>query len=837
MAVLISKATGNLTAAATWALVDPTSLLDAIESASFEIATAAAWSSGQAFVPGAIEIDGIAVKLAARLLSPTGTVSVRLYDVTGAGAVAGTTVTLNATDLPYALSTAAYRQGGWIFFAFVAPVTLAAGGNQYRVEAQESVGGDNIYLWRDATANNMYRMLRTTTAQAPVATDVMHVMGEHTGAGAGNNFTVTMDSVANTDYGAGTDDVAALTVSKRGTLSYGFAAATNYYLKLSGDLIVYSAGTLNIGTVANPIPRTGTAILEFDPTTDGGMGLSIRYGGTLVVQGLSRTAGKDVMSCLLNTDEAAGQTTLGVDTDTGWLAGDEVAIASTTRTYTQGEGRVLDGNAGANSFDITVGLTNAHSGTSPTQAEVILLTHYIKFRSATSTLMSYMDLRGGAQVDIDWMEVKYCGYAAGYQRGISISGNSASNVDIKYVSIHEAENTGLYASGLVDDNTKAWYINLWRCALSGGYGQVIWDGIGILDHVIMFTNYSSYSSARGLYTFGNGTFTNITIAGARSNGLAKYSGWNIGEMTNITIHSVNSYGLYGSTSMEDSLITNLKIWRCYSYGIFLNHVWKDTIFDTVELFGNNTYNIYLASDQASLTFKSLVSSGDSTFGTTTGCYFGADRVFADIKFIDSTFGVVAGIKTAHTRDFQLNTAYGYYDVKLMNTLLASATEIQSLQYMTTGSPGFQSQKHDQVAGAHKTWRRYGIIEIDAAFSHTAVPSERITPNSASVRIESGKKMAAVANGNSITFSAWVRKSSVAQGGADYNGNQPRLVVKANSAAGIAADVVLDTMTAVVDTWEQLTGATANVTDDAVLVCVVDCDGTTGFINTDDWAAA
>ena len=99
MSTLISCATGLFSAAGTWALVDPTSLLDS-EAGYTEFAVTPAWTSGVAFVPGAITIDGIAIKLAIKPAAPTGTLTIRLYDVTAGAAVAGTTVIIDAADLP-----------------------------------------------------------------------------------------------------------------------------------------------------------------------------------------------------------------------------------------------------------------------------------------------------------------------------------------------------------------------------------------------------------------------------------------------------------------------------------------------------------------------------------------------------------------------------------------------------------------------------------------------------------------------------------------------------------------------------------------------------------------
>jgi hypothetical protein len=51
--------------------------------------------------------------------------------------------------------------------------------------------------------------------------------------------------------------------------------------------------------------------------------------------------------------------------------------------------------------------------------------------------------------------------------------------------------------------------------------------------------------------------------------------------------------------------------------------------------------------------------------------------------------------------------------------------------------------------------------------------------------------------------------------------------------GILEDTVLDTMSVGLDSWEQLSGTTPEVTQDGCLEVVVDCDGSAGFINVDD----
>lgn len=117
----------------------------------------------------------------------------------------------------------------------------------------------------------------------------------------------------------------------------------------------------------------------------------------------------------------------------------------------------------------------------------------------------------------------------------------------------------------------------------------------------------------------------------------------------------------------------------------------------------------------------------------------------------------------------------------------------------------------------------------------------MTPNNATNKLTSGITTTgtfrvAVANTTTVSVTVSTRRSAAGDGAA-YNGNQPRLIVLANPAVGIASDTVLDTHTAADGTWEQLSGTTAAVTDDGYLDFIVDCDGTTGWINVDDWTHA
>jgi hypothetical protein len=130
--------------------------------------------------------------------------------------------------------------------------------------------------------------------------------------------------------------------------------------------------------------------------------------------------------------------------------------------------------------------------------------------------------------------------------------------------------------------------------------------------------------------------------------------------------------------------------------------------------------------------------------------------------------------------------------------------------------------------------KHGDKTGDTTIFNTAAPSERLAPTSATIKLPSGSRIAAVNNGATLTVSVYIRKSAAGDGAA-YNGNQPRLILARNDALGITANTVLATYTGGTGSWAQITGTTAAVTDDGALEFYVDCDGTLGWINIDDWS--
>lgn len=848
MANLISKSSDvGLTAANGFATVEAgTGAIQQTRSAQTNTTTSYVYSS--AFTGTNTKVcDGLLLFCLRN--NTTGTVDVALSDDNGTTATRS--VSVNASDLPV--------NAGWVFFKFGSTLTLD-GGTDYKVGVKASVS-NNATFFRNATAGNWTRLLRLTTTATAAAGDVMYIVGDLTAAGTLATRTYTMDSTASTDYGTGSDGTAdnGIEIGNGGVLTYGTTASTNYYLKLSGSLNVWEGGTLNIGTTGSPIPRTSTAVLEFDPVADGGMGLIINKASTVNIQGLSRTSGKNIFYCKLNTDEAANSTSLGVDTDTGWLDNDQIVVASTTRTPTQTELGAMNGNA--NAADLTVdgfagaggGLANAHSGTSPTQGEIINITRNVKIRSATSTIMAYVFCDTTSTVDIDWAEFYYLGENATNKRGIEIATTTGS-FSMQYSSIHDTEDGGIYITGgsannITFSNNVTYNLNTVAGAGAPGGGFMVsaaTSGTSITIDTCLFlasrmaANSSGVNAAVYLADLGL-TFTNCTVAGANGAGSGAITMSEAGVATTtfsgITSHSNTPKGINASSANVFFNFTNLTLWRNGAAG--LDNTANATGYqywniDTARIFGNTTQNIYIgvngSNSNGVLKMKTFTVDSDASFSTATGVR--VDGSGHTLFITDSTFGNT----TAHTSgDINLASLSGQNNYAyLFNTILASSTEVQN--QTTFFGPGAKvaSQKHDQSSTTYKSFYRFGTIQSDQTTRHTASGySWKMTPAIAGFKLLLPGPLTldtfkvAVNASSLVTITAYVQKDG------SYNGNAPRLVMVGGIIGGIASDVTAS-LTVASGNWEQLS-VSGTPNEAGVIEYYFDCDGTAGNVYIDDIA--
>lgn len=821
MAMLISRATGNFTAAATWGVADSaTGSQNTTPSASTNTTTSYVYSSTFTGTNASVS-DGIVLFL--KRLTTTGTVTVALSDDNGVTATRS--VTVNASDLP--------ADESWVFFKFGSTLTLD-GGTDYRVGVVAS-SADNALIYRDATAGNWIRMVSTTTTGAPAAGDTMLIVGEWTGVGASSSYTVTMDNTNTTDFGIGTTSgtptqtfpstYSGVQIGQNGTLVWGTSATTNYYLKLSGHLSVWSGGTYNMGTSGTPCPRDSTMTLLFDSTgnsTTTAFAFAFFNGSSVSVYGQSRSVGKNIVQCKLTADAAANATSLTVDTDTGWLDNDEIVVASTTRTASECELGALNGAAGASTLTVdgfagtAGGLAFAHSGTTPTQAEIINLTRNVTIRGNSLTQPMYIRVQ-----NITSMNVYWCRFLHWANTPTTIILSSINPVNFYYCAFSGAGSSlDIRSTGTID--------NCVFHAPNQTSGSVIAQS----------TNPLTMSNTTIIRTGGANGISHSGITGTALNGIVA-AGCAIGvqlnpgayTINNITSHSNSSNGVAFTNSTTDPLFevtaTNITSWRNTGSGFSVSIV-RTTVTNGL-FFGNSTSSV---SASITSTFNSCTLAGDTSFSTPTGLNIsaGSNQI---VTLNNCSLSPTSGIYVPHTTtDIALGTSLRY-QLLLNNTLLGAATEITSpAQLSATGF--IKSSKHDQTEGAFKSWFQGGIVERDTTIFNTASPSERLTPSSASIKLASGSRVVAVDDLGTVTINAYVRKSVVGDGAA-YNGSQPRLILKANPACGINTDTVLATMSAAAGSWQQLTGTTAAVDADGALEFYVDCDGTAGWVNVDDWS--
>jgi hypothetical protein len=802
----ISAAASAWNTAATWKTAEAgAGAIQVTRSANTETTTSYVYSTAFTCTNAKV-IEGMVLHL--YRVGVTGTVSVALSEDNGTTATRE--VTVNAGDLPAAQSE--------VYFTFSSTLTCD-GGSDYKVGVKESAGGSGAFVYRDGTAGNWFHILQTSTAYgaAPAAADNLHIVG----------FAVTMDSTDSTDHGT-------VDIGQGGSVTFGVTAATAYVLKVSGDINVWSGGTLSVGTVGATMPSDSSGTILLDCASNVQYGLFVQNGGTLVLQGASKT-----VSTFLASDEAVNSTELTTADSTGWASGDAIAIASTTRTAAQSEKGALNGAASGTTLTVNGfggaggGLAYAHSGTAPTRAEIINLTRNVVVRGASASLQTYLYVATTATVNADYAEFYWLGSGTGSKRGIDLNTTTGS-VNLAYCAIHDflvSGSIGIVVTGGASDNFVVTY-TVFYDTHTGGITTIATTGASWeLSHNIIIKATTGTGITAALSTSG-GVVSSNTVAGIAGSGFAISGTWSTAaQLLDNTSHSNATYGMTVGSLYSGSIIDGLTVWRNNNYGLYFTAVVRDLVIRNLVAFGNITANILFTNPASGILFDTITLGGEAAYATTNGISLPDYFIMADARFWNSSFGSPA----AHTNDILLGQ-HAHVTLYMGDTTIT----IPAALFGNSPSEGsfIRIQRYGGTAVDHRSYYVRGTIQTDSVIFNTAAPSERITPSSATVKIESAHFPKTAANGATATFSVWVRKSAVGDaGGANYNGAQQRLVLKANPALGIDADVVLDTAAAAVGDWEELTGTSAAVTDDGTLEAVVDLDGTAGWVNVSDWQTA
>ena len=835
MARLYSIASGNFTDASTWGTALASLYTDT------EVAAHSITQAGIQFVshvPGAVTLSGIAIKLSNRASSPSGTFTLTLRNVTTSTDI--TSVTVNVSDLPSATTAGRF---GWHYFKFSANQTLTAG-QSYALKMACSVTGQVTVFASSATpsAATVAQAWITTTTAAPVTGDTIHIGASYLSAGSKDTITVTMNNTSTSlDVGSGLTTYAesTFTINNGGILQCGTNAATNYALKFSTNPRVYSGGIWRTGQRGGTaIPSDSTVTYTMDCLTDNDYRIFVEEGGTFQAYW---DHGTKALRCKLNTDEAAAQTVLGVDTDTGWVNGDLIQIAQTNRNATLQDERRTVSSSTSTTVTISAGLTNSHSGSAPLQADVALLTRGIKFVATTSTLSSGLECATTSTVDIYGAEFRYFSQSTG-QGALNIK-TTAGSALIEKCSVYDAEMHGIYMSGTALNNVtiKDCNISEFNTSNSGAIGIYIAQATSGTNWTIDGNLVIGEGAANGtgIYVIDEGgTLQNNIVSGVSS-------AYGLGETNPITsfitanniAYGCSSFGLQIVNYKGDRTYSGFKMYRCNSYGAYLQTHFDGITIDSSEFLGNST-NFAMAggtSVQRRLIFTNCTFAGQTGNASTYG--FNVLGTYAlDYEFINCSFGVVSGSNVAHTSGdiniANVGTPQALVRIDIVNTNLASATEISGNTTMRNGSY-IRAMKKDQTAGLHHTWVRQGQISPDTGTYKTASPALKLQPALSGEKLESAIKekgaLAPIDNGNTRTVSVWVRKNT------GYTGAQPRLILRKNLAIGITLDTVLDTLSVGANTWEELTGTTNAADDDGFTEFIVDCDGTAGSVFVDDFS--
>lgn len=583
-----------------------------------------------------------------------------------------------------------------------------------------------------------------------------------------NGDTITIDQ----DITVGADSAtAAIDVASGGKLEVLSTVAASYTLTCKGDLKTSSGGTIEIGTVANPIPstRTFTVKLNYSAALVEG-----KYGfinnGDMVMQGASKTP-----HTLLTSDLSATGTVWTVGDTTNWAAGDKVAIASTTRTYSQHEQEVIQTVDSGTQITCVAGVTYAHSGTSPTQAEVINLTRNIVITSYNTSYRGYVYCVLGSTSNVDYVEFYMLGYNATYKKGIEIRTTAANATNFAYCSIW-----GSAASNFPFYLYNGEYIIIDNCVIYNTKKELYissGDDLTITNNVIMGTDNI------GLNLVGGNDFivTGNRVTSCKSYGIYLNACYNGLQFSNNEVHS-NYFGV-GGISLIDITITNLTSWRNYYYGIRLGTGSHNFINFTA--FGNGFCNIYFS---GSLFTGTWTIDSESSYVTDYGIFIGG-LCLVPHNIINAS----SGVTTPHNLADIHCSNNSFINAIFTNPKLESTTKVSNIYNTLVGSY-VQCEDLGQVAYADKAWYRNGIVVRDSSTYKYGSYATRFDYQYNNAEWLEYETYIPVKDGEQIVVSAWLRKN------ASYtDANRPKITL---SGQGITEDS--DQMSDVTDTWERVT---------------------------------
>lgn len=815
MAILKSTASGNFTASGTWGLVDTPSQLSLTSSS--PVTTTMQPASTTWVNSGTPQAQGFLIYLTSVVSSPGSTLTVALLPAASLTPLAS--VAIPNADL-------VGKGGTWIYAKFTTPFTMV-NGTTYRIGVQASA--NSVYtVGVNALGANWSRYLVTGTNQAPSTGDTLYIQGDFTSSGT-SSYTVTMDSTATTAYGV-------TNVSWNGTLAYGTALSTNYYLKLTGNLNVIG-GTFTMGTAAAPIDSSSTAKLEFNNgAVQGAYFLSVSNGGTVMTYGASK-----VVSAKLAANMAAAATTATTNVSTDWAANDVITLASTSRTYTEAENLTVSSTSGT-TVTFTRGAVNAHLGTSPTQADLVNITRNVQI-FGSSTGAAYVTIATASVVSFAYTAFYYMGPSSSVGAIYIPSAMTTGSVSVTYCSFYNIITAAsMFWLAVLNAAPITFQYNVISgVGSSTGVGITVQNGTNgvnsiattiISNNIIIRTNGIGYNINKMAITCQNNIASSCNSYGfSLGEGGSNSTSGLIGVFDNNVAYSGSTVGFYFVTAAyAQGTISNCTAWRNNSVGMQFNgsRLLNPLVIDTCTFFGNNGSGMAI-SIGGLLYVKNCTFDGGTTLVTSQGISVnGADSAYIyNCSFSQSS---------AHsTSDLQTATGNGInvicYNCRFGATPLGSQTTMSN----SFSNLSITSMNHNQLSGINKAYTIFGTFDTDTTIFNSSTRSLRMTPSSAGFKLVSYPFKIAIQANDTVTISALVRKSLGTGGETLYQGAAPRLVAFPNPITGTTTYTVLATSVAANGVWETITG-TFTPTISGVYMFGVDCDlsaGSGGWVNVDD----
>lgn len=809
---------------ANWKTIDATSYLNSTATAAYATGT---YTATQNFTPGAITVEGVALRLQFISATPAGTFNVQLWNSTDA--VQAALVTCNVADLA-TIGVKALGSNGWVYFKFASPVTLtAAKAHQVRVLSSSAT---QVSLHRDGTVNNYSRLLVTSTTGSVAANDGLYMGGNITGAGSVNTIAPTFDNTATTVFNF-------LRVGYGCNMTCQNSASTNYNLYTTALSSI--SGSFEVGNSVTRLDSTSSFTWECQSATAAGNSIIVGSGGTLRAFGTTKTR-----MARADANFSAGATSITTDISTGWKNGDLIGIGATSRAATPlTETKALTADAVGTTLTIAA-VTNLKLGTAPVQAPLINLTSNINFRGSSATNTFYISLNGrDATLDLDSITCRYLGSVTTGARGIGIAAlsqdntfrvNSCAFYDLHASAIAIEANASTAQAGIIESTNNVQFGGLSHAynaaaTLSAGFTSAKFTGNWVIGCVgassISINSADRRFEVKDNVVNGAQGSTNFVITTSAN----AYS-WTQGEISGNRTEACAAVGF--ALGFVNTIASNFTTYRCNTYGI-QTQLLSDSRINGLTSFGHVTGTLITAA--SSLISDMTIDSADVQSGVTETCPRGiltaANCLLRNFKFSNSNFGTV----TQHSLGDIILVSLTMGEIILIDSTLGSTSQVVLQTALTRGS-SVRIQKSGGVAGTNKGWWRQGLTVTDSTIYDPSTPgstqSLRATPSSATEDLYFPIGRVGIPAGSGATITMKVRKSVIGDGAA-YNGNQAKIIMLANAAAGSSFDtdqVVMTSTNAANGAWETLTYTIPTVSDSTALEFWGQVDGTTGWVNFD-----